>query len=210
MSICMICLENSNRCQLRGVCGNNNCTIRIHNCCYYQWYFDESYSDRCPCGKYVNTYRFGLPPVSGSLDRTCSSITMEHNLQPGEAIVNGSNRWSYTKYIPCNWFRLPRFRIITGMVVYWLVAFIVLGYIGKLYFYQLSKHHIEFWTFTGFVYHFAGFILSFWFVILLRVLCQVCRDFQWTESSIDNENPATISHHTLSIVQTTPSPTVHV
>ena len=157
MSRCFICLEQGGCC-LRRPCQRSGCSIRVHWLCYLRWYFNENYRAACPCGCYINTYRFGLPPTFKTMEAMA-----QHRLgptatpAPGIVEISPSNRWG------CSCF--PGWRAETQLQVslftYCTVFFLLAGYLGKLIVWELvGNFQVKFWTLTGFCFHFMGWIIT--------------------------------------------------
>lgn len=177
MATCMICLGQGGCC-LRKICHRHQCSLRIHSLCYYRWYSNGDYSDRCPCGDRINTYRFGLPPSCSTIE---SFQNPSLNLPLGEVPISTSNRWycGATRCISI------KYRENTKLIWYFIWLFIVTGYWGKICLYPLTQlDPFNSWSTFGFSYHIVGCIVSFTAMIAVKI-CIVSDP----ESTIPVSNP---------------------
>jgi hypothetical protein len=201
MSNCMICLEGSYGCQLRRICGHPSCTMRIHTCCYGKWYFASSFNNRCPCGRGINTYRFGLPPLPEPENLTLTPVQPDTRLSLGEVVVTTSNRWRCSKWLPCDSNCLTSVEVFCVWWIYGSLMFIGLGYVGKLVLYRKLPGDIGiFWTMSGFTNHFIGFLISTMILMFLRVFYSARQEYQDSQLQIAaTPSPASGSTETTQI-----------
>ena len=165
---CMICLEEGGCCLWR-VCGRKPCNFRVHWLCYLRWYFDDNYRAHCPCGCYINTYSFGLPPSFKTMEaisrRTRSLATDQVEISP-------NNRWY------C-WNAETQLH----------ASLILAGYLGKLLWWKvLSKFQVDFWTLTRFCYHFMGWMISYVLLAIIKVLLVDCPGETHHETRVTEED----------------------
>ena len=153
----MICLGEGGCLRPRRLCGKRNCTIRIHDYCYFQWYCSGNYSGCCPCSSPINTYRFGLPP----------NTPFQAPSEIGEGVVGGEVGAVETR---CYRY-YHRFITYLAFSVYLLTWVLVLGYLGKVIILLFHHHpHWDIYSQGGLLYHWIGIIISTMVVLVLRVI----------------------------------------
>ena len=164
------------------VCPRKPCNFRVHWLCYLRWYFNDNYRAYCPCGCYINTYRFGLPPSF----KTMEAISRRtRRLAPDQVEISPSNRW-YCRCCP-DW--NAETQLHASLILYFVTFFILAGYLGKLLLWKvLSKFQVDFWTLTGFCYHFMGWMISCVLLALIKALLVECPGENHHESRVTEED----------------------
>lgn len=158
MTQCIICLEEGGCCLWR-VCSRKTCNFRVHWLCYLRWYFNDNYRPHCPCGCYINTYSFCLPPSF----KTLEAISRQpRSLAREQVEVSISNR------LHC---KNTETKFYLYLVLYFTSFFILSGYLGKLLLWKIwDVFHFDFWSLNGFCYHFMGWLLTCLLLSIVKVL----------------------------------------